>query len=171
MSDTPVDHYPMWRELNLDIEGHDMLLAAIPQLYADAHLSQENRPDGMAYFDFVMSEIHGQRIKELQDHKAAGGTVIGTFCVYAPEEIIRAVGGVGVGLCSGAEWAYDQVEQLVPRNTCALIKSAMGFKIGRVCPYVESSNLIVGETTCDGKKRPTSSSARWRRCTSWSCRR
>ncbi len=153
MSDTPVDHYPMWRELNLDIEGHDMLLAAIPQLYADAHLSQENRPDGMAYFDFVMSEIHGQRIKELQDHKAAGGTVIGTFCVYAPEEIIRAVGGVGVGLCSGAEWAYDQVEQLVPRNTCALIKSAMGFKIGRVCPYVESSNLIVGETTCDGKKK------------------
>jgi benzoyl-CoA reductase/2-hydroxyglutaryl-CoA dehydratase subunit BcrC/BadD/HgdB len=143
----------MWQTLGLDLEAHDMLLTAIPQLYADAYLSQSDRPEGMAYFDFVLSEIHGLRIKELQDHKAAGGTVIGTFCLYVPEEIIRALGGLAVGLCAGAEWAYDQVEQLLPRNTCALIKSAMGFKMGKVCPYVESADLVIGETTCDGKKK------------------
>ena len=153
MSDSPVDYRPMWTELGLDLEAHDMLLAAIPQMYADAYLSQQDRPEGMAYFDFVLSEIHGLRIKELQDHKAAGGTVIGTFCLYVPEEIIRALGGLSVGLCAGAEWAYDQVEQVLPRNTCALIKSAMGFKMGKVCPYVESADLVVGETTCDGKKK------------------
>ena len=153
MSDAPVDYRPMWRGLGLDLEGHDLLLTVIPQLYADAYLSQEDRPEGMAYFDFVISEIHGLRIKELQDHKAAGGTVIGTFCLYVPEEIIRALGGVAVGLCAGAEWAYDQVEQVLPRNTCALIKSFMGFKMGRVCPYVESADLVIGETTCDGKKK------------------
>ena len=130
-----------------------MLLAAIPQMYADAYLTQTDRPEGMAYFDFVMSEIHGLRIKELQDHKAAGGTVIGTFCLYVPEEIIRALGGIAVGLCAGAEWAYDQVEQVLPRNTCALIKSFMGFKMGKVCPYVESADLVIGETPCDGKKK------------------
>jgi len=153
MSDTTIDYRPMWTELGLDLDAHDMLLTAIPQLYADAYLSQRDRPEGMAYFDFVMSEIHGLRIKELQDHKAAGGTVIGTFCLYVPEEVIRALGGVAVGLCAGAEWAYDQVEQVLPRNTCALIKSAMGFKMGRVCPYVESADLVIGETTCDGKKK------------------
>jgi benzoyl-CoA reductase/2-hydroxyglutaryl-CoA dehydratase subunit BcrC/BadD/HgdB len=153
MSDAPVDYRPMWAELGLDLEAHDLLLKAIPQLYADAYLSQDDRPEGMAYFDFVMSEIHGLRIKELMDHKAAGGTVIGTFCLYVPEEIIRALGGVSVGLCAGAEWAYDQVEQLLPRNTCALIKSAMGFKLGSVCPYLESADLVIGETTCDGKKK------------------
>jgi benzoyl-CoA reductase/2-hydroxyglutaryl-CoA dehydratase subunit BcrC/BadD/HgdB len=153
MSDATVDYRPMWQELGLDLEAHDMLLAAIPQMYADAYLSQSDRPEGMAYFDFVMSEIHGLRIKELQDHKAAGGTVIGTFCLYVPEEIIRALGGIAVGLCAGAEWAYDQVEQVLPRNTCALIKSFMGFKMGGVCPYVESADLIIGETTCDGKKK------------------
>jgi benzoyl-CoA reductase/2-hydroxyglutaryl-CoA dehydratase subunit BcrC/BadD/HgdB len=152
MSDV-VDYRPMWQSLGLDLEAHDLLLTAIPQLYADAYLSQQNRPEGMAYLDFVMSEIHGLRIKELQDHKAAGGTVIGTFCLYVPEEIIRALGGVAVGLCAGAEWAYDQVEQVLPRNTCALIKSFMGFKMGKVCPYVESADLIIGETTCDGKKK------------------
>jgi len=153
MSDATVDYRPMWRELGMDLEAHDPLLAAIPQLYADAYLNQKDRPEGMAYFDFVMSEIHGLRIKELQDHRAAGGTVIGTFCVYVPEEIIRALGGLSVGLCAGAEWAYDQVEHLLPRTTCALVKSAMGFKLGRVCPYVESADLVVGETTCDGKKK------------------
>ena len=37
----------------------------IPQMYADAYLTQQDRPEGMAYFDFVLSEIHGLRIKEL----------------------------------------------------------------------------------------------------------
>jgi len=153
MTPEVVDYHPMWAKLGLNLEAHDMLLAAIPQLYQLAYLTQEHRPEGMAYFDFVMSEIHGLRIKELQDHKAAGGTVIGTFCLYVPEEIIRAMGGLCVGLCAGAEWAYDEVERLLPTNTCALIKSFMGFKIGKVCPYVESADLIIGETTCDGKKK------------------
>ncbi len=153
MSDTAVDHHPMWEKLGIDLPAHDMLLGAIPQLYQDAYLTQEGRPQGMAYFDFVVSEIHGLRIKELVDHKAAGGIVVGTFCLYVPEELIRAVGGLNVGLCAGAEWAYDEAECYVPRNTCALIKAAMGFKLGKVCPYAESADLVIGETTCDGKKK------------------
>ena len=71
----------MWQALGLDLPGHDALLSAIPVLYQNAYLSQTDRPEGMSYFDFVLSEIHGLRIKELVDHKAAGGTVIGTFCL------------------------------------------------------------------------------------------
>ncbi len=44
-------------------------------------------------------------------------------------------------------------EEVLPRNTCALIKSSFGFKLGLVCPYVQASHLVVGETTCDGKKK------------------
>ncbi|NCD26771.1 MAG: 2-hydroxyacyl-CoA dehydratase, partial [Deltaproteobacteria bacterium] len=29
----------------------------------------------------------------------------------------------------------------------------IGFKLARLCPYTESCDLIVGETTCDGKKK------------------
>ena len=58
-----------------------------------------------------------------------------------------------VGLCSGADFASEDVEKLLPRNTCALIKSSFGFKIGKVCPYLESADMIVGENTCDGKKK------------------
>jgi benzoyl-CoA reductase/2-hydroxyglutaryl-CoA dehydratase subunit BcrC/BadD/HgdB len=153
VTEITVDYRPMWQSLGLDLEAHDMLLSAIPVLYQQAYLTQKSRPESMGYFDFVMNEIHGLRIKELLDHKAAGGSVIGTFCLYVPEEIIRAFGGQAVGLCAGAEWAYDKVERLLPANTCALIKSFMGFKLGKVCPYVESADLIIGETTCDGKKK------------------
>lgn len=153
MNQPATDYRPMWEALGLDLPAHDALLSAIPTLYQNAYLSQTSRPEGMSYFDFVMSEIHGLRIKELTDHKAAGGTVIGTFCLYVPEEIIRALGGQCVGLCAGAEWAYNEVERILPQNTCALIKSFMGFKLGKVCPYAEACDLIVGETTCDGKKK------------------
>ncbi len=148
-----VDYHPMWEELGLDLPTHDALLGAVGQMYGDAFLTQKNRPEGMGYLDFVMSEVHGLRIKELDDFRKTGGKVVGTFCLYVPEEIVRAAGGWCVGLCAGAEFGYDEAEQLIPRNTCALIKSFMGFKLTKVCPYIESADLVVGETTCDGKKK------------------
>lgn len=36
---------------------------------------------------------------------------------------------------------------------CPLIKSSYGFALSDKCPYTYFSDLIVGETTCDGKKK------------------
>lgn len=146
------DYRKMWESIGLDLEAHDQLLQVLPPTYGEVYLTQENRP-AMDYFDFVVNEIHGLRIQELQDHKAAGGKVIGTFCVFVPEEIIRAAGGICIGLCSGIEMGSAQAEKVLPRNICPLIKSFMGFKLARVCPYFESCDMVVGETTCDGKKK------------------
>jgi len=143
----------MWTGLGLDLEAHDALLGVLGQAYQDIYMTQQNRPAGMNYFDFVMSEVHGLRIKELLDEKAAGRKIIGSYCVFVPEEIVLAANATLVGLCSGADFATEDVEKLLPRNTCALIKSSFGFKIGKVCPYLESADMIVGENTCDGKKK------------------
>jgi benzoyl-CoA reductase/2-hydroxyglutaryl-CoA dehydratase subunit BcrC/BadD/HgdB len=147
------DYRQMWSELGLNLEAHDGLLEVLPPLYQDTILSQEGRPEGMSYFDFVFSEIHGLRIKELVDHRKSGGKVVGTFCTYVPEELIVAAGGIYVGLCAGASVAEEEAEKFLPRNLCALIKSSLGFKLAKVCPYIESCDLLVGETTCDGKKK------------------
>ena len=143
----------MWTDLGLDLDAHDALLGVLGTAYKDIYLAQKNRPEGMGYFDFVMSEVHGLRIKELMDEKAAGRKIIGSFCVFVPEEIVLAANATLVGLCSGADFAMEEVERMLPRNTCALIKSAFGFKLGKVCPYLESADMIVGENTCDGKKK------------------
>lgn len=154
MSDTAApDYHDMWATLGLDLPMHDALLEAVGGMYGSTFLTQNNRPEGMGYLDFVMSEVHGLRIKELDDFRKAGGKVVGTYCLYVPEELIRAAGAWSVGICAGAEWAYDEVEQILPRNTCALVKSMMGFKLGKVCPYLEEADLLIGETTCDGKKK------------------
>jgi benzoyl-CoA reductase/2-hydroxyglutaryl-CoA dehydratase subunit BcrC/BadD/HgdB len=147
------EYRSMRTNLGLDLEAHDALLGVLGKAYQDIYLSQKNRPEGMGYFDFVMSEVHGLRIRELLDEKKAGRKIIGSYCVFVPEEIVLAANATLVGLCSGADFATEDVEKLLPRNTCALIKSSFGFKIGKVCPYLESADLIVGENTCDGKKK------------------
>jgi benzoyl-CoA reductase/2-hydroxyglutaryl-CoA dehydratase subunit BcrC/BadD/HgdB len=153
MSDAAVDYRPMWTNLGLDLDAHDALLGVLAKAYADIFMSQKNRPEGMAYFDFVMSEVHGLRIRELMDAKDEGRRVIGTYCTFVPEELVLAVDGIMVGLCAGADFALDEVEKLLPPNTCALIKSTFGFKLGRVCPYMEACDTVIGENTCDGKKK------------------
>jgi len=153
MSETSVDYRPMWADLGLDLDAHDALLGVLSQAYRETFMSRKNRPEGMAYFDFVMSEVHGLRIKELMDARKEGRKVIGTYCTFVPEELVLAVDGVMVGLCAGADFAMDEVEKLLPRNTCALIKSTFGFKLGRICPYLEACDMVIGENTCDGKKK------------------
>ncbi len=147
------DYRAMWADMGLDLDAHDALLGVLGRGYEDIFLAQKNRPEGMGYFDFVMSEVHGLRIRELLDEKKAGRKIIGSYCVFVPEEIVLAANATLVGLCSGADFAMDEVEKILPRNTCALIKSSFGFKLGKVCPYLESADMLVGENTCDGKKK------------------
>ncbi|MCK9460714.1 MAG: 2-hydroxyacyl-CoA dehydratase family protein [Proteobacteria bacterium] len=147
------DYRPMWKDLGLDLEAHDALLGVLGPLYEQTFTKQPHRPDGMKYFDFVMSEVHGLRIQELIDAKKAGRKVVGSFCTFVPEEIVLALDGVMVGLCAGAEFATAEAEKYLPRNTCALIKGAFGFALARVCPYLAASDVVVGENTCDGKKK------------------
>ncbi len=147
------DYRPMWQELGLDLKAHDNLLQNLGKSYQEIILSQKNRPESMAYLDFVMSEVHGLRIKELLEAKRNGRKVIGAFCVFVPEEIVLAADAIMVGLCTGTDFALEDVEKIIPRNTCSLIKSAFGFKLSRVCPFLEAADMVVGENTCDGKKK------------------
>ncbi len=147
------DYRAMWESLGISMKRHCALMEALPAIYEKIYLSQQGRPEAMGFYDFVVSEIHGLRVKELIDHKDKGGKVFGTFCVYVPEELIFAAGGIAVGLCGGADFSVPTAEQILPRNLCALIKSAFGSKIGGICPYFQAADLIVGETTCDGKKK------------------
>jgi benzoyl-CoA reductase/2-hydroxyglutaryl-CoA dehydratase subunit BcrC/BadD/HgdB len=147
------DYTTMWKDLEMNLDAHNGLLGVLSDAYTNIYISQKNRPEGMKYFDFVISEVHGLRIEEIIDAKKEGRKIIGTFCVYVPEELILAVDGVDIGLCAGAEVGSDEAEKYIPRNTCALIKAFMGFKLAGLCPYVQTADLIVGETTCDGKKK------------------
>lgn len=147
------DWSKMWEDLGIDLEKHDEFLAPLPGIYQELFLNQENRPKGMDFFDFVVGDIHGIRVSELLNHKNNGGKVVASFCVFVPDEIIIAAGGVSIGLCAGAQFPVPTGEKVLPRSLCPLIKASVGFKMDRICPYFQVADFVVGETTCDGKKK------------------
>ena len=90
------------------------------------------------------------RAKELKDQ---GAKLVGTFCTYTPKELIYAAGAVPVTLCGVSNDTIADAEKHLPKNLCPLIKSSYGYAITDKCPYMYFSDLVVGETTCDGKKK------------------
>lgn len=90
------------------------------------------------------------KAKELKDKDIP---LIGVFCTYFPQEIALAMGAATVSLCATSDETIADAEQDLPRNLCPLIKSSYGFAKTDKCPFFFFSDLIVGETTCDGKKK------------------
>ena len=143
----------LWETLGMDVARFSGMPGMLTQAYTNIFLSQQNRPAGMVYFDGMVENIHTGRIHELMAIKESGKPVIGTFCVYVPEELIVAAGGACVGLCGGAQGSIAEAEKTLPRNICPMVKSAFGFKVGKICPYFQAVDLVYGETTCDAKKK------------------
>ncbi|MFA5180471.1 MAG: double-cubane-cluster-containing anaerobic reductase [Syntrophales bacterium] len=79
--------------------------------------------------------------------------VVGLYCGYAPVELIRAMGAVPVSLCASSQRTIPAAEAVLPANLCPLIKSSFGFIRTNTCLLFELSEAVIGETTCDGKKK------------------
>lgn len=147
------DYHQMWSKLGMDLETHDQLCEVLPQAFGDVYLSQENRPEGMDYFNFVVAEIHGVRPAELVEAQKQGTKIFGTFCIYVPDEVVFAAGGIATGLCGGSQFWVPGGEKVLPAATCPLIKASIGARLDRTCPFFSIADIFVGETTCDGKKK------------------
>lgn len=147
------NYVEMWKDLGMDLENHDNLCAVLPVAYGDVYLSQENRPEGMAFWDMVVADIHGIRPAELIEAQKNGQKVFGTFCVYVPDEVVIAANGIVTGLCGGSQFWVPDGEAVLPKGTCPLIKASIGARLGKTCPFFRIADMYVGETTCDGKKK------------------
>ncbi len=88
-----------------------------------------------------------------QAAKAAGRPIVGIMCEFTPREVILAAGGVPVCLCGGSNATIPAAEQHLPTNLCPLIKSTFGYLVTGQNPFLKWADLVVAETTCDGKKK------------------
>ena len=105
-----------------------------------------------AIFD-QFSEARQKGFLTVMDLKEQTVPLVGTYCTFMPQEIAMAAGAVVVSLCSTSDETIEEAEKDLPRNLCPLIKSSYGFGKTDKCPYFYFSDLVVGETTCDGKKK------------------
>ena len=99
------------------------------------------------------SEARRNGFISAKQFKEQNKPMIGTFCTYMPQEIPLAMGAAVVSLCATSDETIAEAEVDLPRNLCPLIKSSYGFGKTDKCPYFYFSDLVVGETTCDGKKK------------------
>lgn len=106
-------------------------------------------PEIFAEFD----DARRQGFVQVKKLKEQGVPVVGVYCTFMPEEIVLAADAVQISLCSTSDETISAAEEDLPRNLCPLIKSSYGFGKTDKCPFFYFSDLVVGETTCDGKKK------------------
>ena len=105
--------------------------------------------DPLAWFEKMLDHCHQYAVAA----KSAGKRVVGMLCEFTPRELIMAADGVPVCLCGGSAKTIPAAEEYLPANLCPLIKSTFGYHVLRSNPFLEMADLVVGETTCDGKKK------------------
>ena len=88
-----------------------------------------------------------------KEFKENGGKLAGCLCSYTPQEVLDAGGIAVVSLCGTSNETIPDAETVLPKNLCPLIKGTYGFALTEECPYTYFSDIIIGETTCDGKKK------------------
>ena len=104
----------------------------------------------------ILSEFEDLRAKSILSilaSKEKGIKVVGLYCVFSPTEIVIAAGAIPIPLCGTKQDPIAVAEKVLPRNLCPLIKSSYGFAASGTCPFFNFTDLLIAETTCDGKKK------------------
>ena len=100
-----------------------------------------------------IEELRGINSLNIKEAHEAGKKIVGLYCIFSPQEIPLAVDAIPVSLCGTTQDPIGDAERELPRNLCPLIKSSYGYAITDTCPYFYFSDVLLAETTCDGKRR------------------
>lgn len=98
-------------------------------------------------------KMREENIDGLTRLKKDNKRVVGAYCLYSPYEVVLAANAVPIGLCGTSNKPVEAAEKVLPRNLCSLIKSSYGFAATDTCPFFDMSDILIAETTCDGKKK------------------
>ena len=111
--------------------------------------AREEQPGPSAWFSGMIDHCYDFAALA----QSQGKPIVGIMCEFTPREVILAAGGIPVCLCGGSAETIPAAEQWLPANLCPLIKSTFGYSVLGRNPFLEWASLVVGETTCDGKKK------------------
>lgn len=101
----------------------------------------------------TLQQAFEQNVIDIENYKKEGRKAVGCYCLYSPVELIVAAGAIPLPLCGTKNDPVAAAEEVLPRNLCPLIKSSFGFAALDSCPFFRFSDMIVADTTCDGKKK------------------
>lgn len=107
-------------------------------------------PEEFKYFENTLRKvfIDNETIKYSDDE-----TLVGSFCVTMPSEIVHAAGARPLKLCSSSYVGFYIGDYVTPRDICPLIKSVVGNVISGISDIYKSCDMYVVPVTCDCKKK------------------
>ena len=132
-------------------------------------------PSSLQGLNFFKDSYESVSPTERRERK--GIKVVGTFCLYVPDEIIFAAGADRIVLCGGRTDTIPVAEQSLPRNICPLIKSSFGAVVDAccggnlACSHVPWSTWWLQRRPATGRRRCTRSSLITYPPMSWTSRR
>ncbi len=129
--------------------GEKICNASRPTCSAESSMGESPQNGPLSWFSKMIQNCY----EYASEMKTRGRVIVGIMCEYTPRELIMAADAVPVCLCGGSAETIAAAEEHLPSNLCPLIKSTYGYHIQKANPFLEMADLVVAETTCDGKKK------------------
>jgi len=104
----------------------------------------------------LFQELVNMREYSLADIAAAkkeGKKVVGYYCNYTPLELPLAGGAIVLPLCGSREGPLVAADHDLPQNLCPVVRTMYDLAATDKCPFFHLCDMIIAETTCDGKKK------------------
>ncbi|HQO79266.1 MAG TPA: double-cubane-cluster-containing anaerobic reductase, partial [Thermodesulfobacteriota bacterium] len=100
-----------------------------------------------------IAETRRESVTAIMAAKENHKKVIGHYCAYSPIELALAAGALAVPLCGSKKEPFLAADNDLPHNLCAFIRASYDLAATDTCPFFHAADMIVAETTCDGKKK------------------
>ena len=142
------------KDLGLDVELHHRIFDSIDRSFRKTVLAQKDRPEGMAYFDGVITGAHGERVREIVDRGAKPATSSSARSASTSPTSSSWPSGRSRWRSAAGRPSRSPTPRRCCRATSARWSSPRsGLALSNTCPYGPIEDLAVGETTCDAKKK------------------
>jgi benzoyl-CoA reductase/2-hydroxyglutaryl-CoA dehydratase subunit BcrC/BadD/HgdB len=100
-----------------------------------------------------IENLQQENLPRIIQEKKNNKKVLGFYCTYSPIELAIAAGAIAVSLCSTKKEPLVAADRDLPQNLCPFVRSLYDLAVTDKCPYFHLSDMVIGETTCDGKKK------------------
>jgi benzoyl-CoA reductase/2-hydroxyglutaryl-CoA dehydratase subunit BcrC/BadD/HgdB len=100
-----------------------------------------------------LTEMRENVLSEIAAAKKKGTKLVGYYCTYSPIELPLAGGAIMVPLCGSKDGALPAADNDLPQNLCPVVRTLYDLAVTDTCPYFHFSDMVIAETTCDGKKK------------------
>ncbi len=93
------------------------------------------------------------RPMEISEAKRKGIKVVGSLCMYVPEEIIHASGLIPIRLAHGGEVEIQSTgERYIRQYVCPFARATVGYRAEETNPYHKSVDALAEAYTCDAMR-------------------